>query len=86
MQPSPLVRIYPAIDQERLVGHVGVAHEHHDGFNNILRLAEPANRDARHQFLLGTWPAREHARISNQGGGHGVDRHAVRSKPAFAAA
>ncbi len=74
------MRIHPAINQQRLVGHVGVDHEHHDGFNYVFRLAEPANRDARHQFLFGPWPTWEHARISNQGGGHGVDRHAVRSE------
>ena len=67
MQPSPLVRIYPAIDQERLVGHVGVDNEHHDGFNHVFRLAEPANRDARHQFLLGTWPTREHTCLQTEG-------------------
>jgi hypothetical protein len=65
-QPSALVRIHSAVDQERLVGHVGVEHKHHDGFNNVFRLAEPANRDARHKFSFGTRLGWEHACISNQ--------------------
>jgi hypothetical protein len=46
----PLVRIHPTIDRERLIGHVGVDHEQHDGFNNVFWLAEPARRDVRHKF------------------------------------
>ena len=40
-----LVRIYASINQKRLIGQIGVDHEHHDGFNHVFRLAQPANRN-----------------------------------------
>jgi len=34
-----LVRIHASINQKRLIGKIGVDHEHHDGFNHSRKSA-----------------------------------------------
>ena len=38
------MKIHAPINQEGLIGQIGFDQEHHDGFNDVFRLAQPTNR------------------------------------------
>src|SRR6266516_2014843 len=75
-----LVRIHASINQKRLIGHIGVDYQHHDGFNHVFRLAQPTNRNAWHQLAFSLMPDWQLTSVGNQCGSHRVDRHSMRSK------